>query len=144
MQAAQPYNLYSSEMLINLTEKIKMIHSVNMSNVKKAYRFTTGFYFLSFYITAQPVNKVKAWLSQSSASRSSFHNLLNEHSISRNRRTTLLNRRTVRGYIDGLTCNITINDITLRPPGTMLCLPRDHRDRRHQGYNNYFPRLLHQ
>jgi hypothetical protein len=76
-QAAQPYNLYSSKM-INLTEKIKMTHSRNMSNVKKHIVLQLVFIFSLSTLHAQPVNKVKAWLSQSSASRGSFHNLLNE------------------------------------------------------------------
>ena len=55
-----------------------MIHSVNMSNVKKHIVLQLVFIFFLSMLHAQPVNKVKAWLSQSSASRSSFHDLLNE------------------------------------------------------------------
>ena len=77
-QAEQPYNLYSSKMFINLTEKIKMIYSRNMSNVKKHIVLQLVFIFFLSMLHAQPVNKVRAWLSQSSSSRSSFHDLLNE------------------------------------------------------------------
>ena len=55
-----------------------MIRSVNMSNVKKHIVLQLVFIFFLSTLHAQAVNKVKAWLSQSSESRSSFHNLSNE------------------------------------------------------------------
>jgi hypothetical protein len=49
-----------------------------MSNVKKYVVLQLAFIFCLSMLHAQPVNKVKAWLSQSSESRGSFRNLLNE------------------------------------------------------------------
>jgi hypothetical protein len=66
-------------MLINPTQKNNMTHSLRQSNAKKHIVLQTVFIFFLSLLNAQPVDKVKAWLSQDAASRSAFQNLsLNE------------------------------------------------------------------
>jgi tetratricopeptide (TPR) repeat protein len=65
-------------MLINLTEKIKMIHSVKMSNVKKHIVLQLVFYFLSFYITCAACKQSKGAFVVEFCKPQFFHNLLNE------------------------------------------------------------------